>query len=218
MGRALGNWLEGSQLPRDTPPGVRLGLPADGPGSAVGAGPRLAAFAVDAIIANLLVGVPVLFGLRYSVNARGLAVYLAFLLEEFILIAVNGQTIGMRMLGVRVIRVRDHRPAGWFWSAVRTVLLALAVPAFIWDRDLRGTHDRAAGTVVIRDPARATSGHPASGRNGAERTPGRGGADRPAPGQRRPAQRKPGRPDPAQPRPRRRPDPGAQRPTHRPAE
>ncbi|WP_250292051.1 RDD family protein, partial [Frankia sp. CiP1_Cm_nod1] len=155
MGRALGNWLEGPQLPRDTPPGVRLGLPADGPGSAVGAGPRLAAFAVDAVIANLLAGVPVLLGLDYSVNARGLAVYLAFLLEELVLVAVNGQTIGMRVIGIRVVRVRDHRPAGWFWSAVRTVLLALAIPAFIWDRDLRGTHDRAAGTVVVRGPARA---------------------------------------------------------------
>ncbi|SBW26202.1 RDD family protein [Protofrankia symbiont of Coriaria ruscifolia] len=154
MGRALGNWLEGPQLPRGTPPGVRLGLPADGPGAVVGVGHRLAAFAVDAVIANLLAGVLVLFGFRYSVDARGLAVYLAFLLEELVLIAVNGQTIGMRMVGIRVIRVSDHRRAGWFWSAVRTVLLGLAIPAFIWDRDLRGTHDRAAGTVVVRDPGR----------------------------------------------------------------
>ncbi|WP_322755520.1 RDD family protein [Frankia sp. Cas3] len=154
MGRALGTWLEGPQLPRDTPPGVRLGLPGEGPGAVVGFGHRLAAFAVDAVVANLLVGVPVLFGVRYSVDARGLAVYLAFLLEEFVLIAANGQTIGMRVVGARVIRVSDHGRPRWWWAAVRTVLLGLLVPAFIWDRDLRGTHDRAAGTVIVRDSAR----------------------------------------------------------------
>jgi uncharacterized RDD family membrane protein YckC len=136
------------------PPGVRLGLPAEGPGAVVGFGHRLVAFVIDAVVANLLVGVPLLAGVRYPVNARGLAVYLAFLLEEFVLIAANGQTIGMRMAGIRVLRVRDHAPAGWRWAAVRTVLLGLLVPAFIWDRDLRGTHDRAAGTVVVRDPTR----------------------------------------------------------------
>ncbi len=134
---------------------MRLGLPAEGPGAVSGFGHRLAAFAVDAVIANLLVGVPVLVGVRYSVDARGLAVYLAFLLQEFILIAANGQTIGMRLVGLRVIRVSDHGRVGWGWTAVRTVLLGLLVPAFIWDRDQRGTHDRAAGTVIVRDPVRA---------------------------------------------------------------
>jgi uncharacterized RDD family membrane protein YckC len=33
---------------------------------------------------------------------------------------------------------------------VRTVLLCLVIPAFIWDRDGRGLHDKAAGTVVVR--------------------------------------------------------------------
>jgi hypothetical protein len=33
---------------------------------------------------------------------------------------------------------------------VRTVLLCLLIPAFITDRDQRGLHDRAAGTVLVR--------------------------------------------------------------------
>jgi hypothetical protein len=33
---------------------------------------------------------------------------------------------------------------------VRTILLLLVVPALIADRDLRGLHDRAANTIVIR--------------------------------------------------------------------
>jgi uncharacterized RDD family membrane protein YckC len=155
VGRALGGWLEGPGLPRDTPPGARLGLPAEGPGSVVGFGPRLLAYLVDGLVANLLVGVPYIIGVRYSTDVRGLAVYLAFLLEELVLVGLSGQTIGMRMAGIRVVRVRDSGRQTWPWIAVRTLLLALLVPAFIWDRDLRGTHDRAAGTVVVRDPARS---------------------------------------------------------------
>ncbi|MEX5635444.1 RDD family protein [Parafrankia sp. FMc2] len=151
MGRALGGWLEGPGLPRDTPPGARLGLPADGPGSVVGFGPRIVAYLVDAVIANLLVGVLFIVGFDAAADIRGLAVYGAFLLEEFLLVAVAGQTIGMRLAGIRVIRARDGARQSWSWIAVRTLLLALLVPAFIWDRDLRGTHDRAAGTVVVRD-------------------------------------------------------------------
>jgi uncharacterized RDD family membrane protein YckC len=30
------------------------------------------------------------------------------------------------------------------------VLLALLVPALIWDRDGRGMHDKAAGTALVR--------------------------------------------------------------------
>ena len=32
----------------------------------------------------------------------------------------------------------------------RTVLLCLAIPALIWDRDQRGLHDKAAQTVLVR--------------------------------------------------------------------
>jgi hypothetical protein len=35
-------------------------------------------------------------------------------------------------------------------SAARAVLLSLAVPALIWDRDQRGLHDRFLGTVLLR--------------------------------------------------------------------
>jgi len=38
---------------------------------------------------------------------------------------------------------------------LRTVLLAALVPAVVWDRDRRGLHDRAAGTVVVVRPQQA---------------------------------------------------------------
>ena len=35
-------------------------------------------------------------------------------------------------------------------ALLRTVLLCLAIPALIWDRDGRGLHDRLARTVEVR--------------------------------------------------------------------
>ena len=39
---------------------------------------------------------------------------------------------------------------GLLRAALRTLLLCLLIPALIWDRDGRGLHDKAAGTVVVR--------------------------------------------------------------------
>jgi len=33
---------------------------------------------------------------------------------------------------------------------VRSALLCLVIPAVVWDRDGRGLHDTAAGTVLVR--------------------------------------------------------------------
>jgi uncharacterized RDD family membrane protein YckC len=38
----------------------------------------------------------------------------------------------------------------WPAIVVRTGLLLLVLPAVVYDRDGRGLHDRAAGTVVVR--------------------------------------------------------------------
>jgi uncharacterized RDD family membrane protein YckC len=50
------------------------------------------------------------------------------------------------------MRVVPLKPAwiGVWRPIVRTVLLALFVPALITDRDRRGIHDRLAGTVLVR--------------------------------------------------------------------
>ncbi len=74
---------------------------------------------------------------------------LTFGLMVWLLTGLIGLTIGKRLLGLRVARL-DGRPVGLLWSLVRTVLLVAVVPALAWDRDYRGLHDRAAGTIVIR--------------------------------------------------------------------
>ena len=60
-----------------------------------------------------------------------------------------GSTFGQRILGLRLESLAGGR-ASVVQVAVRTVLLCLAVPALIWDRDQRGLHDKAAQTVLVR--------------------------------------------------------------------
>jgi uncharacterized RDD family membrane protein YckC len=72
-----------------------------------------------------------------------------FVFEVYLLTAVSGLTIGKRMLGIRVIRTNGGIP-GFRWAALRTGLLLFVIPACLTDRDLRGMHDRAADTIVVR--------------------------------------------------------------------
>lgn len=56
----------------------------------------------------------------------------------------------MRVAGMAVVAVADgQRPKPW-WALVRTVLLAVVVPALIPDGSGRPLHDRAAGTATVR--------------------------------------------------------------------
>jgi len=72
-----------------------------------------------------------------------------FAAEVYLLTALTGFTVGKRLLGMRVVRL-DGKPVGMIWSLVRTLLLLAVIPPMIFDTDLRGLHDRAANTVVIR--------------------------------------------------------------------
>ncbi len=160
MARAIGSWLSGPPLPTDFQPGARLGLPADGPGSVATIGARIGAFVIDAIVANLVAYFPYVFGARYSQNERGFAILGAFLLIELVFDAAYGQTVGKKLLGIRVIRVDGDGLASLPWLLLRTVLLGVLVPAVVWDRDRRGLHDKASGTVVVVDPNKAAARRP----------------------------------------------------------
>jgi uncharacterized RDD family membrane protein YckC len=72
-----------------------------------------------------------------------------FAVEVYLLTALTGFTVGKRILRIRVVRL-DGKPVGLWWSLLRTLLLLAVVPPLVFDRDLRGLHDKAADTIVIR--------------------------------------------------------------------
>ena len=161
MARWTGTWLSGlGAAGIDTgsaqgPRGVRLGLPAGGVGSVAGFGARSGAFAVDAVLSGLVARL--LFPVRDLDDQQlssSLAPLVVLAVVYLVGLALLGQTLGMRLLKLRVRSLRAGGPGGAALglvpAALRTALLLLLVPALISDRDGRGLHDLAAGTVVVR--------------------------------------------------------------------
>lgn len=123
-------------------PGRGLGLPPSGPGSIASFGRRLAALAIDWWLSLLIVTGLLRAGAEWTP---------AVLAVEYVLLVTTlGMTVGMRLLGIRVVNLYGTRPPRWPAVVVRTALLMLVVPAVVYDKDRRGLHDRAAGTAVIR--------------------------------------------------------------------
>jgi uncharacterized RDD family membrane protein YckC len=114
-------------------------------------GRRLVAALIDWTICQLIgfgvFGVPLPF--TQVAGARGYLVLAIFVVENLLLVTTLGSTLGHRIVSLRV-RSTDGHPARPFQVLVRTVLLSLFLPAMFWDRDGRGLHDKAAGTLIVR--------------------------------------------------------------------
>lgn len=144
--RALGSWLGGAPgaAPEDGAtgyPGERLGLPRTGSGSVARPGRRVVALAVDWGIA-LLVSHALLGGDPWATLG-------VFGVLQVLLVGTLGYGVGHRLVGLQVVRLGGGW-AGPLRALVRTALVCLVVPAVVWDRDQRGLHDKAAGTVLVR--------------------------------------------------------------------
>lgn len=129
------------QLAPSAWPGERLGLPRTGIRSVARPGRRLAGLAIDWALA---VAASVLF-FAYD----GAATLLIFVVLQVVFIPTLGGSIGHRLVGLRLV------PLGGGWvgvwrPVVRSLLLALVIPALVWDSDQRGFHDKVAGTVLLR--------------------------------------------------------------------
>ncbi|QYC40495.1 RDD family protein [Nonomuraea coxensis DSM 45129] len=127
-------------------PGERLGLPQEGSGSVTGWGRRIVALVIDWMICTWVV---VQLLLRMNPADAPWAVVTVFAVQYLLLVALMGQTFGQRLMGIRVAAMDGGSPR-LLPVLVRTVLLCLAVPALIWDRDHRGLHDRVSNTMVVR--------------------------------------------------------------------
>jgi uncharacterized RDD family membrane protein YckC len=104
-------------------------------------GRRLAALAIDWTLATV---VSVTF-----FNYDRVATLLVFMLLQVVFIPTLGGSLGHRLVGLRLVPMAG----GWVgvWRpVVRTLLLAIVIPALVWDSDQRGFHDKVAGTVLLR--------------------------------------------------------------------
>lgn len=147
----MASWLQGpGSLTREPGeyPGQRLGLPERGPGSIGRFGRRLVALFVDWTLCQLLAYA--LFRVELGQGGSASFVPLAiFAVENVLLVSTLGFTVGHRLLGLAVFSMNGGRPS-LIQALVRTISLCLAIPALIWDRDARGLHDKAAGTLIVR--------------------------------------------------------------------
>src|SRR3954464_8356137 len=149
MARWTGTWLSGpaaagaSLRAEGEWRGRRLGLPEDGPGSVATFGRRLIAFVLDAVASGLVAL------LWTAPDAPGSWSFVPLAVLYVVAVPLTGQTLGMRLLGMRVIELGRGRPIVPR-AAVRFVVLCLLIPALISDRDGRGLHDKAARTAVVR--------------------------------------------------------------------
>jgi uncharacterized RDD family membrane protein YckC len=82
-------------------------------------------------------------------NYDRVATLLIFMLMQVVFIPTIGGSIGHRLVRLRLVPMAG----GWvgIWRpVVRTLLLAIVIPALVWDSDQRGFHDKVAGTVLLR--------------------------------------------------------------------
>jgi len=132
-------------------PGQRLGLPREGRGSIARPGRRIAALLIDVASAGLIgyaffsapdpvTGVPF---------ANPIATNLIFFAVQILFIPLLGGSPGHRIMGMR-LELASGDWVGLWRPIVRTVLLALIIPAVVWDADQRGLHDKVVGTVLVR--------------------------------------------------------------------
>ena len=132
-------------------PGERLGLPAQGPRSVGRVGRRILALIIDWLIATLLTNA-LTGSWDAAVNARPLhqlATYGVWVGLMIVVVPILGGTLGHRLTGLAVAPLGGGWPGVWR-PLVRALLLALVIPALVWDLDQRGFHDKASGTVLLR--------------------------------------------------------------------
>ncbi|MEU2419724.1 RDD family protein [Streptomyces sp. NPDC007851] len=150
--QAVGSWLSGPRAALEEAGaefgyrGEQLGLPEHGPGSVARPGRRLGALLVDWGLCVLIAYGLITKGYTPATSNWAL---LVFLVLGVLTVGTVGFTPGKRLFGLRVVGVETGRVQP-LRALARTVLLCLAIPALVWDRDGRGLHDRLAKTVEVR--------------------------------------------------------------------
>ena len=124
-------------------PGKRLGLPAAGRRSIGRLGRRITGIAIDWALSLVIT-----YGFFHR-DPDGFIALGVFVVTQIVFLWVANGSIGHLIVGLRVVPL-DPGYLGLWRPVVRTLLLAIVVPAVIYDRDQRGIHDRWAGTILVR--------------------------------------------------------------------
>ena len=123
-------------------------MPREGRGSIGRFGRRLVGVCVDWALC-LLVAYGAFHVPMGGAGARSFVPLAVFAAENLLLVGTLGSTVGHRLVGLRVLST-DGRATRPLQVLVRTVLLCLFLPAMFWDKNGRGLHDKAAGTLIVR--------------------------------------------------------------------
>lgn len=132
--------------------GERLGLPESGRGSLAPMGKRVGALIIDMIFSILVAGLftqAVHRGDDAASRLPGMWTLVPLALDYILGMLFMGRTLGMNLVGIRIIRVSRDEAVGPYRAFERTLLLFLLVPAIVYDRDGRGLHDRLTDTAVV---------------------------------------------------------------------
>ncbi|MBI3225376.1 MAG: RDD family protein [Mycolicibacterium cosmeticum] len=151
MAREIASWLSGPQPDYETGdyPGQRLGMPEHGPGSIARFGRRTFALLIDWLIGYGLAALAMTFG-WVSMTTLSTVVLAVWLVLGVVSVRLFGFTPGQFVMGLMVVPADNRVHVGLGRAVIRGLLIAFVVPPLFTDADLRGLHDRASATAVIR--------------------------------------------------------------------
>lgn len=146
--------MESPNIP--PPPPYTEDVPSAGGGERAGFGRRFVQYVIDAILIGI-VAAAVAAALSMSQNGRS-GVSLLFLIVYFTALeGARSQTIGMQVMGLKVVDARTGGAIDYSRAFIRSlgrivasILCALGYLWVIWDKEKQGWHDKIATTYVVR--------------------------------------------------------------------
>lgn len=154
MRKVTGSWLSGPQAALDDShskfAGEKLRATEQGPGSIATLGRRVGSLVIDWLIVMLPTYTALGYDGRWFLGGASTTTLIIWALISVGSVWAFSLTPGMAATGLAVARVDADAPVGLWRACVRTLLTVCVFPALFQDEDLRGMHDRATGTAVVR--------------------------------------------------------------------
>ena len=131
------------------------GPPAGGAsGPRAGFGPRLLAAIVDSLILGAVSGVS--FGVAGQRGSQGIGTIVAIIYYSYFEGSPSGQTVGKRLMKIRVIDAASGGPLGFGKAFLRYIGKVISsIPCLLgffwmlWDKEKQTWHDKIATTYVV---------------------------------------------------------------------